>query len=226
MLAGSTKTFTPDWSLYSENETSEYYASIAYIARARVVETQPRQRTVPARVTTRALQVVEHGPHLFFGHALRHRHGVRVELDDLAVSRRDQRLVEQPVSANDARDYNAHYTFQVLRIGKPPFDVVIGNWRAISHKDLTNSRCLTHLVLEPLRSLVVDYIHEACAPARDDAAILRVGVVVELPPVGGVAIAVREVEQAAVIPPPDHLVGHVVSALPCTCVDSIDGCIW
>lgn len=33
--AGATKEFTPRWNIYSENEASEYYASIAYIARVR-----------------------------------------------------------------------------------------------------------------------------------------------------------------------------------------------
>ncbi len=130
------------------------------------------------------------------------------------------------MSANDARVDYAHCTFQVLWIGKPPFDVVIGNWRAISHKDLTNSRYLTHLRLEPLPQLVVNDINDACAPTRDGTAIERVGVVVKVPPVGGVAIAVREVEQPAVVPPADDVVGHNVSALPRTRVDAVDGCLW
>lgn len=33
--ANATKTFAPTWNLYSENEASEHYASIAYVARAR-----------------------------------------------------------------------------------------------------------------------------------------------------------------------------------------------
>ena len=33
--AGTKKTFTPDWSVYSENEVSEHYASLAYLARVR-----------------------------------------------------------------------------------------------------------------------------------------------------------------------------------------------
>src|SRR4029453_4325613 len=90
-------------------------------------------------------EVVEHGSHLFFGHTLGHRHRVRVELDDLAISPGDQGLVEQPMSANDTGEYNAHCTLQVLWIGKPPLDMVIGNGRAISHEDLTNSRNLTNL---------------------------------------------------------------------------------
>jgi hypothetical protein len=33
--AGTTKSFTPSWSLYSENEATEHYASLTYVARVR-----------------------------------------------------------------------------------------------------------------------------------------------------------------------------------------------
>jgi len=61
------------------------------------------------------------------------------------------------MSANDTRVDYAHCTFQVLWIGKPPLDVVICNWRAIS-QGLTNTRYLTHLLAEPLPRLVVNDI--------------------------------------------------------------------
>jgi hypothetical protein len=34
-ITGTTKSFTPSWSLYSENEATEHYASLAYVARVR-----------------------------------------------------------------------------------------------------------------------------------------------------------------------------------------------
>jgi hypothetical protein len=35
VAAGTTKTFTPEWTVYDENTVSEHYASIAYVARVR-----------------------------------------------------------------------------------------------------------------------------------------------------------------------------------------------
>lgn len=62
MDAGSTKKFNAKWNVYSENEVSEYYASIAYIAQVRtksgrVIKADPKVVLEQARKFSKKLGV-------------------------------------------------------------------------------------------------------------------------------------------------------------------------